>query len=116
MDNFMVVKVADFREWLKKAAIDWSRVTDKTSLYLVIDDLGNSGVDVNVTVLYEDGKAYDKQTLLPGPPHDYLGDFGMEVRLKKLMDIVDKATLEMFMFDGERDVICEYTPEPEHKL
>ena len=116
MDNFMVVSVSDFREWLKEyAGIDWSRVTEDTNFHFVINEDGSLSDDVDAIIFYEDGKnpGYEK---LPGPTFKYLGDFEMEVRLKKLMDIVDKATLEMFMFDGETDVICEYTPGTEHKF
>ena len=116
MDNFMVVSVPEFREWLKEdAGIDWSRVTEDTNLSFEIDEGGNRSDDVEVIIYYEDGKDPDYEEL-SGPPFRYLGPFGMEINLKKLMDIVDKATLEMFMFDGENDVICEYTPGTEHKF
>lgn len=116
MDNFMIVSVPEFREWLKEdAGIDWSRVTEETSIQFSLEENFNSTDEVQVTVFYNDEEDNNIQEI-DYAPYKYLGLFEMEINLKKLMDIVDKATLEMFMFDGENDIVCEYTPKNEQKL
>ena len=103
--EFLLLSIADCKEWLEKADIDWGRVTDDTNIDIVVDEDDKNYVVVTVYDLEKNDETVDTTHVCQVPLQCRCSaDFGLTgFGLKEFKLHVENAYTQQMLFVKEFD-------------